>query len=91
MSRSSDGFRTRDLTLAAHLSLLGYDYRLEREGESGTGHPIGVWVFNPADDLDNAIRSFELRTARVEPVRFMRCLTTTRRELLDFLGVKRGR
>lgn len=90
MSRSRDGFRTRDLTLASFLALQGHDYSLEREGESPRGHPIGVWVFTSDDTLDGDVDAYQKHVARVEPAQFMRRLTTQRRELYDYLGVSRG-
>lgn len=83
-------FKTQDLALATMLRYEGIEpLRMEVKGFTG------VWIFPNGDpQLIGITREYRRGNARVEPLKFSRVLTSTRRQLFDFLkehGVNRPR
>jgi hypothetical protein len=84
-SHSKSSVRTTNLTMAAYLMALGFDFDLELTGDQVDGHPVGAWVF-PGEARDHAME-FNAGEARVEPASFHRAIGSTRREMFRFLKV----
>lgn len=76
----AQSFRTSLLPEAVFLSVRGFNYRMEREGDKC------VWAFD-VDGRDPAseAQSFRSGSARIEPNRFARELAHMRNSMYDFL------
>jgi hypothetical protein len=84
-SSPSEQFRTRSLYLAAFLKLGGVrPARLEVQRGRGS-KPTVRWYYEPEPGLDEMVRQFEQREARVEPREFADCLNQVRSEMFDFI------
>lgn len=78
--------------MSAFLSLNGYMYSLRRDGESGSGHPIGSWVFVDRDgEMGKMVREFNNGKAHVEPDRFLKEVNNVRKAMFRFLDIKKPR
>jgi hypothetical protein len=85
---SETGYATRELAMAAYLSLNGYLFDLNREGESRAGHPVGSWRFRDRDgELGTHVQKFNSGEAEVEPDRFLKEVNNVRKALFRFLGI----
>lgn len=79
--RVNGEYLTDDLGLAAFLELEGHTHqRLMRRGERKA-----VWVFDRNSTLEELVNQFQSGDARVEPLKYQRSLTETRRDMFDFL------
>lgn len=87
--RSGESLRTRDMTLAAYLALEGFDYKLEKDGKTASGHPLAAWCFFGTGVKDAATK-FNEGGARVEPDRFSREMRRVRGVLYEYLGMGSG-
>jgi hypothetical protein len=82
--------QTKDLTLATYLITVGQVpslVRLKDAGDNDDRHPVAAWVFPGSQTLDELISEFNAEESLVEPKRFHRALTQTRRELFAFLEI----
>lgn len=85
---TNSGYVTRELAMAAFLSLNGYMYDLRRDGEARTGHPIGAWMFKDRDgELGNLVKKFNAGEAGVEPDRFLKEVNNVRKAMFRFLDI----
>lgn len=85
---TESGYATRELAMAAYLSLNGYMYDLRRDGESRSGHPIGSWMFKDRDgDLGDHVQKFNGGDAEVEPDRFLKEVNNVRKAMFRFLDI----
>lgn len=86
MSRS-EVVETSDMTLAAYLSLHGFDYDLVPNPDGTDPKRAVLWSFRDRDgEVADCASIFQRGEARVEPERFQRELTATRRRLFDHLN-----
>ncbi len=82
-------YSTRELSMAAYLSMNGYMFELHEDGQSRSGHPVGTWVFSDRDGgMGVHIRKFNNGDAKVEPSRFLNEVNSVRKAMFDFLGIK---
>lgn len=86
-TRSSDRYKTTDLTMASYLISRGFEPTLEKDGELKPDHPSGVWSFAASDDLCGAVRLYQEDLAKVEPRRFYQTVKDARRRMFKFLGI----
>lgn len=88
MSPSSPTFETRSLTLAAYLSLQGFDRTCEKVTETHGGKlkPYGVWRFEESSDLLKKVQLFGAEEASVEPTKFHNKMAELRREVMELVG-----
>lgn len=91
-SDSDTEFPTRELSLAAFLSLRGYRFELRRDGFTRKGRPRGLWVFEDRDgELWMEIQAFNEGGAKVEPTKFLNEVSTVRELMFEFLGISNKR
>lgn len=82
------GYATRELSMAAYLSLNGYLFDLRQDGESGSGHPIGSWMFKDRDGkLGEHVQKFNKGEAEVEPDRYLKEVGNVRKAMFRFLDI----
>lgn len=89
-SRSKPKVRTTDLTLATFLIYRGHKPTMEKQGETGSGWPIGAWVFQGGPQLEGDVNKYSQGFAKVEPLKFHKAIKTTRREMYTKLGISQG-
>lgn len=75
-------FRTRDLPLAAYLTLNGHDHiGMEKRGR------IGYWVFNRNPELDQLVKTYGKGHVCLNLKAFMDCVADVRSDLYSYLGI----
>lgn len=85
---TQSGYVTRELAMAAFLSLNGYMFDLRKEGTSSKGHPIGAWQFKDRDgDLGKEVQKFNKGEAQVEPDRYLKEVNNVRKAMFIFLDI----
>lgn len=78
----TEQFETRSLTLAAYLSLQGFEYSIAKVS-GDTPRPYGVWRFPDGRDLQRHVSTFQAQEARVEPEAFDNKRAELRREIME--------
>lgn len=75
-------FRTRDLPLAAFLTLHGVEHTsMERQGR------IGYWVFPRNSEAAHLVSEYRRGKVTIDLPRFMDCVAKVRSDLYAYLGM----
>lgn len=93
-SRSSEGFQTTDLNLAAYLIHKGKKGEKFKKGETQRGQPLGGWIFPKVDDdkgatVQELVIEYNEDKAQVNPKTFHQTLAKVRGDMYDYLGIKK--
>lgn len=81
-------YSTRELAMAAFLSLRGYMFELRKDGESQSGHPVGSWIFKDRDEqLGAEVQAYNEGDAKVDPSKFLNEVNSVRKAMFAFLDI----